>query len=297
MSTPYGPFTLTAGTLAPVTTTQYPDTSTIVLINESPFTLKVDPGTGGYYVISAFTQDKILLGNQYSGQLKITPVADINTSGEAPSTILYVMGYAFGEPVPGNYPAGLTRMANVGNSVLQANQVFQTGQVVPTPAVEATPNPSFASAPSLLEAVINNDGSFTLGNAGTLITNEGLALVHDGTGILTARQYNIGFPGANMPAVSFNGRSPIQLQAGAQETGSCGVVENNCVNTSTIGVRQCFSTRMTNVPTSISFVDITTLNAGAISTPNIDKTGFTIVWTPAAAGQSFRIETYTTVGN
>lgn len=117
MSMFFGPVSVSVGALDPILTTQFPNANVAVFINESPYTLKVDPGTGSYFVISAFTQDAVPLGNQFSGVLKVTASADVSFMGTPPVSVLYVQVYAKGEPLPGTYPAALARIMNVGNNV------------------------------------------------------------------------------------------------------------------------------------------------------------------------------------
>src|SRR5690348_13629367 len=152
MSKPYGPFTAQVGTIATVITNQFPDTDTIVILNFSPYTLKVNPGTGNYYIIAPGVQDKILLGNQYSGQLQITGAADVTFTGNAPSVTFYVMAYRQGEPIPGVYPAALPGgIVQVSGPV--ATEVVNSGNAAGANVVLGTP----LNAATQLE--LNNDGS------------------------------------------------------------------------------------------------------------------------------------------
>lgn len=161
MSRPYGPFTVAAGNLADIETAQYPQAATAIFINESPFTLKVTPMVGSdVYVVPAYTQHVIPLGNQYSGVIKVLAAADVTVGGTAPVSVLYVQTYAQGEAVSGTYPAALTRLTNVGNSVpLSANatSVTNDGNATNTQFIEATPT-GFAS--SAWDG--RNDGGLTL---------------------------------------------------------------------------------------------------------------------------------------
>lgn len=136
MSIPYGPLPLVANTLLQQTTVQAPVATYAVLINESPFTLRVDPGTGNQYIVSAFTQDLIPLGEQYSGQLKVLPTADIMVSGSPPSSILYLVTYGDSEQIPGTYPAALARQVNVGNTVTTGGSVNSINNQGESPPVD-----------------------------------------------------------------------------------------------------------------------------------------------------------------
>ena len=283
MSKPYGPFTLSAGVLQPVITNQYPDTATVVIINESPFTLKIDPGTGSYYVVSAFTQDKIVLGNQYSGLLNVTPIADINTSGEAPATVLYIQSYAYGETVPGSYPAGLTRMTNVGNAVVQAQEIVNLNGIALAPIISANEKPDGTHT---YVATMNNDGSSSFG--------EGLPTVFqvswDNVGNLTATQ--------SVTTAALKSRAPVNLLSGFQETGKCGDSYTNAAAGATMGPTTNFKCVMTNTPTSITLnTPSENVNANAPAPSDIDVYGFWLAWSAPGAGTSRYVSTYTTVGN
>ncbi len=150
MIKPFGPYTLTAGVLQPVVTGQYPQANVAVFINESPFTLRVDPGTGSYYIISAFTQDKIILGSQYSGMLMVSPVADIMVTGSPPVSVLYVLTASASAELPGMYPAALTRLANIGNTVTTGGSVNSINNQNETPPIDVIfDQPTGYSSPSI----------------------------------------------------------------------------------------------------------------------------------------------------
>lgn len=152
MSKPYGPFTAQVGTIDTVITDQFPDTATIVVMNFSPYTLKVNPGTGNYYIIAPGVQDKIILSGQYSGRLDITGASDVTFTGNPPSVTFYVMGYRQGEQIPGVYPSalpgGIVQVSGpVATQVVNSGNAQGANVVLGTPLNQAT------------ELELNNDGS------------------------------------------------------------------------------------------------------------------------------------------
>jgi hypothetical protein len=191
------------------------------------------------------------------------------------------MAFSTGETFPGgNYPFIGPNLSGiqVSNSVLQATQIFNPDLLAPGSSVLFTED-SLISPHNFGQ--IGQDGSGQFGS--TLAINPLLQVSWTIGGALYARSLSAG--------------TPVTLVSNTQETGYCGLIQNNCVNTSSIGVGVNFKTTMTNTPSSITITDITTLNAGAANIANIRTTGFTLFWTPVAAGQSFREAQYTTVGN
>lgn len=279
MSHPYGPFTVAVGNLADITTNQYPDAAAAVIINESPYTLKVNPGTGSYFIVSAFTQQMIPLGNQYSGVLKVSASADITFSGTAPASVLYVQMYAQGEQVLGTYPADLSRQVNVGGgSLSQATSVVQTNQPVPTPVVSATPQATFVGATQVVQ--INNDGSARFGGA----HNPSPAIIFDGSGDLTV-QGSLTVAG-----------EPI-LATGSQLTGRCGGIQDNGIAGHIVGLTCNFGTKLTNVWSSITLAAVNFNNENGPTADEASVYGFRVLWSVAANGASTYTATFTTVGN
>lgn len=205
--------------------------------------------------------------------------------------------YLPNEPVPRSGSVGNSPIN--GGSLSQATSVVQTGQPVPTPVVLATPNASFIPAPGLLESVINNDGTFSLGNVGTAPGTQGQVISSVAAGHIGAAQFGANL-GAGVPAVTFLGRAPVQLQTNNQETGYCGAsFEVGSSVASAVGPVVNFKCLMTNVPSSIT-LNTPIENSGASSpgATDINIYGFWLAWTATTANSLSRYtNTYTTVGN
>jgi hypothetical protein len=225
------------------------------------------------------TSSLLISGNKWGGVLVVT--ASFPGGGTPPlnsaAAQLTVHGYVKGNEPPEQVTA-LNTMTTVGNSVLQANQIFNPDLLAPGSQVLFTED-SLISPHNFGQ--IGQDGSGAFGS--NVVLNPLNQVSWTVGGALYARSLSAG--------------TPVTLVANTQETGYFGFIQNNAVNTSTIGGGANFKTTMTNTPSSVTTSDIQTSNAGAASVANIRTTGCTIFWTPVAAGQSFRECTYTTVGN
>lgn len=233
-----------------------------------------------------------------TNQLWLTQGAMLNTQAGNPISQLTLESYQPGEDATGLYSGPINYQTNIGGGALsQATSVVQTGSPALTPVVSATPNANFNPAPSLLETIINNDGTFLLGQNGTLGTNAGLAILSQAPGIFFAAQFNA-TAGPSVPAVTFLGKSPVQLQTGNQETGHCGGGNSNGAAGGTNYWTTNYKTVMTNQPTSMTFTAESTLNTGAPFLSSVsDIYGFTLGQVGIAAGPTTWIGTYLTVGN
>lgn len=275
-------FTLVAGVPQTIT----PDGSIIAFdfTNDSPFDIDIAWGAGKPAALTVPpttiwrgvkpSSQVLISGNQRSGNIIATPSYPAGGSppNAPPAMQLTVHGYMRGNEPPESV-APLNRSTNLGNTVIQANQVSQTGQPTPTAAVQATPNTSFVGAAQ--ETIINNDGTFTLGNV-ALPGNQHLS--HDGLG-------NLGLIDA-------------LEQAGSQETGKVSFYGEATATTITLGYGQSFRKSMTNIPTSITLALASQTNTGTVTASQITKQGFDFTFkTPTANSGAFWIGTYTTAGN
>lgn len=313
MSKYYGPFSVTPGALAPINTSQYPDVNVAVFVNESPYTLYVDPGTGSYYVISAFMQDAIVLG-PYSGVLKVTAQADITFQGTPPVAVLYVQTYAKGEPVPGTYPAALARLMSVGNTVNIGGNVTSIKNIGETP-----PNAIITLQPagySFDTCDMDDVGNFKLtgnsngiqqtlfqvsagGGSGSYskVQLDNGRVATDGQGNITNRGTDTGAVPGSITTHSLLTDLVPQLHTGNQESGRCGAGFSGQAVSSVDVIAVNFKTVMTNVPSSITLSVRASSNASGQAGSDITKTGFTLTWSVGVAGFSEMICDYTTVGN
>ena len=313
MSRYYGPFSVAPGTLAPIVTNQYPDVNVAVFVNESPYTLYVDPGNGSYFVISAFMQDAIVLG-PYSGTLKVTAQADITFQGTPPVAVLYIQTYAKGEPVPGTYPAALARLMSVGNTVNIGGNVTSIKNIGQTP-----PNNIITLQPagySFDTCDMDDVGNFTLrgnsngieqtlfqvqaGGGSGVYSKVGLdngRVVTDGQGNLNNRGTDTGANPGSITTHSVLTDLVPQLHAGNQETGRVGFIYCNTSNGALCGLLANFKTKMTNTPTSVTLSASTVTGMTGMTASEIDQNGFTLAGNTNLAGTVSWRGSYTTVGN
>lgn len=234
-----------------------------------------------------------------AGETEIDYVVLYVMQGALVNTLLATY-YALNESVP--------RAASVGNSPIggslsQATSVIQDGTAYPKTLVESSPS----NYPSLTPQSVNllTDGTLTLvtpsngaftpafkvvpgsaigGGAFSHIEADNGQVLTDGVGNTTLK--------------TVKAQAPVKLAAGSQETGYCSGLQNNVNNTGTTGGPANFKTTMTNIPSSITVNVASSSNAPAPTAGNITLYGFSLFWTPTAAGnQSFVEATYVTVGN
>lgn len=111
--------------------------ATAVIINESPYQLRVTQGSGELFIQPWFA-DKV----QLDGSGKLTYVAQaIGSIAGAPTNALYVMLYGPGEAVPGVYPSSLNRLISIQAGTVTIVQPV-TVTVTGTPAVTITGTPN-----------------------------------------------------------------------------------------------------------------------------------------------------------
>ena len=141
--------------------------------NESSYSLAVR--CGGYqFQIPAWTGWPVATAFSagFGLPINIRPKAILNYQSSAPGNTLSTIIYRVGERPAHTAPYTLARQTNIGNSVpvgTQVSQVVNTGNTAPTAVLSGTP--SGASSP---EAVINNDGSATLGGGLVVLNNVGV---------------------------------------------------------------------------------------------------------------------------
>ena len=141
--------------------------------NESSYSLAVR--CGGYqFQIPAWTGWPVATAFSagFGLPINIRPKAILNYQSSAPGNTLSTIIYRTGERPAHTAPYTLARQTNIGNSVpvgTQVSQVVNTGNTAPTAVLSGTP--SGASSP---QAVINNDGSATLGGGLMVINNVGV---------------------------------------------------------------------------------------------------------------------------
>lgn len=110
-----------------------PDTATLVLKNLSGYDLIVAFGGVASTTMPAHEGDRfdVATFGGFSGLITVTPAAtQPSNAANAPTQMLYVIGYQAGEPVPGVYPVHYDRLANVGNTVNTGNSVTQTQSII-----------------------------------------------------------------------------------------------------------------------------------------------------------------------
>jgi hypothetical protein len=138
----FGPFSLVAGgnNTPNQAIPAYPTAGKLVILNESPFTLRVDPHDGNKKTIPAFTADMIEVASSFDGRLDIEANADITVIGSPPATVYYIETYGATENVPGTYPAPLARLVSIGNSVaVNMNNIINSGESTPQDVIRDTP--------------------------------------------------------------------------------------------------------------------------------------------------------------
>lgn len=278
MPIPYGPFTLSAGQVLQENIVQYPNADQIVIMNLSPYTLRVDGGTlVSLKTIAPFKEDAVKLGPQFSGQVKITPSADLNTASTAPSFVVYITAYAAGEELPGVYPSPLPIVAVGGGVLSTVTNIVNRGNAAPSAVLAASPQP--INLPPSLEALINNDGSTYFGAVGL-----GGHVTWDTLGNITASTLTV--------------NAPPSLQVGAQETGMAAVGNNNGVtaglNPNISGVNP--KTIWHAAPSSIVFTTDASTNVNAPFASDLNANGFGLAATQPANGFSRWLGSWATTG-
>lgn len=113
----------------------------VVVHNESPNLLIVNmPGLNVSRYIPALTSDVLVVPNSqpYGGKLLVF-VAQAMFTANIVSNFIVCDVYAMGEKVPGTYPSGLVRQANIAGGSVGTDQVIQDGQASGRTLVESTP--------------------------------------------------------------------------------------------------------------------------------------------------------------
>ena len=277
-----GPITLTATTSnESVNLPNWPvEIDKVVFINESPFTLTVNAQDGkvGNKKIAAFTQDVIQVGVQFFGQFLVSASADISFSGTAPVSVLYVEVYGPAEGLPGQYPAALTRITNIGNTIpvsTSANSIQNSGETPPQTIISFHPtgfsfNTWTADDEGNLRITPNSNGSQQ--DAFRVVAGAG-------AGVYAQIQFdNDRLETDGQGGLATN--TAFYTKAGHSEFGVAGA-RLNATAGQRVGIVVNFKTVLQSVPGSISIVstDISVNVTGAsVQLDTIDQYGFRLTW-------------------
>lgn len=169
--------------------------------NESSYSLLVQMGAMQFQIPAWFGWPVRVqpagapAGGLYGLPVEVQPKVIVNYQATAPGNTLSVIVYRLGETPANTAPYPLVRQTNVGNTVplgSQATQVINTGNSAPTVVLSGTP--SGAGSP---EAVINNDGSATLGG-GNFAMNAAGVVTAIPSGSIPASGIGSGYPAASV---------------------------------------------------------------------------------------------------
>ena len=137
----------------------------IVIGNESPLTVTITMESGGVQkTLYPAMVDWFAVGNAFTGNILINPIAILNNGSQWPSSSLVFDAIGlYDTETASMYPVSLSRGMNVGNNLslgTAATSIANDGNAAGTSILEATVAADIASAVSL-----TNDGVMSLGTA------------------------------------------------------------------------------------------------------------------------------------
>lgn len=270
----------------------------IRIINNSPYLLSVSFGNQGTFDFPEMYLEDIAVGQDFQGKIVIVPIANFSAAAisNALSSLISITAYNPGELAsPQSQP--ITTMAAVGGGALSTVQsIVNFGQPQPTRVLTTSPQSSLAAGFGNTAAVIENDGTTSLGGNPDPAHDTGQYVLTDNAGNLTAASIA---PNTKLPAgfTFLKSNKAVTLLAGNQETGYVALANNNGTNAGNpniVGVNP--KTLWLSTPSSITFTADATTNINAPFASDLTQNGFGFAATQPAAGFTRWLGTYTTVG-
>ena len=117
MSYPLPPVAISASGTAVVSLGSVSGVGSVVIANESPYGIMASVGGSARWIPAQFVDRMDCNTGAFDGTLTLTTNDYLTNAASAPSFIVLVTVYPPGEPVLGTYPAALSRVANVGNTL------------------------------------------------------------------------------------------------------------------------------------------------------------------------------------
>lgn len=240
--------------------------SGVLIANESGLTCTVEmQGANVKRSLYAGTVDffPVQKGVNWSGNLVVTPSADLNNINFWPSSFIQIDTFGLSEHPHGTYPMNLNRTGNVGNQVTTAvgsatsvqndnnaaNTVFVEGTVIGSPqsnvSIDNSGNVSFGrwinpTFTKVFQILAAGTTALKLGAVGTFLTQVLGNLQVDGTA-----SFNGG--GATIDGSSnFNGNA---VNTNNVNTGVCAASTLNSTNANSTGLSSFDSLSVTNAAT------------------------------------------------